>query len=615
MHFVLAWVIVLFTGVCTADMMGYNSSFRVSSSADLVTAAETRDGHDYSTIQLNITSVQTPYYITSVEKRVRIPLSTSDERMVISAANINDYTVFHPADAAQYTQQTIPFGQYLHFGPLDPTKAIFVGYDIISATDTFSVYLVTQTEYQNLQNQQSFQYYTSFSKIDTQSARFLSAGVPANYFTEQLYLIIIAGVQNLNGITLMMNVRVLNGSPNTCVSGSCPCSVNSCNSQGLCATDATGEVFPLCSCFTGYSGSQCSSYTCDTVVCGNHASCVGFETCSCDSGWIQTSSTNNPLECNHDSANECESYCNSNTPGTCKSYIYDESASPSASLESIDCSPNPIAKFAIARNVMVETLDGTSVQVCLSPDPYNPTASIIKCVIAASSNGHQTQCLLSSSPSTDGIVGGNSTSLYLFVTGCSSGSSSSCSLRYAVELSCADQVIVLPGTDSQDDLLSNIERLSPLELGALGCGAALILGLLILLIMWMRRRQRSSNQSRAAEPGTASNHPIRNESIATDDAIMNVYASRPHMELNNVLAAPVHGGESVSFLQMQPFRSSAASPAAAEFAHSRAPSLRESIGLQQGNANGTGSIRSNNSIVEPPASQNDYRAQNLYEIP
>jgi hypothetical protein len=184
-----------------------------------------------------------------------------------------------------------------------------------------------------------------------------------------------------------------------------------------------------------------------------------------------------------------------------------------------------------------------------------------------------------------------------------------------VELSCADQVIVLPGTDSQDDLLSNIERLSPLELGALGCGAALILGLLILLIMWMRRRQRSSNQSRAAEPGTASNHPIRNESIATDDAIMNVYASRPHMELNNVLAAPVHGGESVSFLQMQPFRSSAASPAAAEFAHSRAPSLRESIGLQQGNANGTGSIRSNNSIVEPPASQNDYRAQNLYEIP
>jgi hypothetical protein len=308
MHFVLAWVIVLFTGVCTADMMGYNSSFRVSSSADLVTAAETRDGHDYSTIQLNITSVQTPYYITSVEKRVRIPLSTSDERMVISAANINDYTVFHPADAAQYTQQTIPFGQYLHFGPLDPTKAIFVGYDIISATDTFSVYLVTQTEYQNLQNQQSFQYYTSFSKIDTQSARFLSAGVPANYFTEQLYLIIIAGVQNLNGITLMMNVRVLNGSPNTCVSGSCPCSVNSCNSQGLCATDATGGVFPLCSCFTGYSGSQCSSYTCDTVVCGNHASCVGFETCSCDSGWIQTSSTNNPFECNAMVAASCSDF-------------------------------------------------------------------------------------------------------------------------------------------------------------------------------------------------------------------------------------------------------------------------------------------------------------------
>ena len=87
-----------------------------------------------------------------------------------------------------------------------------------------------------------------------------------------------------------------------CISGSCVCKSSwlgsvcdipncpgtpDCNLQGMCETDPV--LGPICNCFKGFSGSDCSSaVTCLNDCTGNHGTCVTNTTspyCQCKSEW------------------------------------------------------------------------------------------------------------------------------------------------------------------------------------------------------------------------------------------------------------------------------------------------------------------------------------------
>ncbi|KAI0490354.1 hypothetical protein F4859DRAFT_6226 [Xylaria cf. heliscus] len=57
-----------------------------------------------------------------------------------------------------------------------------------------------------------------------------------------------------------------------------------CSSNGFCErpTSPSGDL--TCSCFAGFTGNTCESYTCRND-CANHGACVGANQCDCDEGW------------------------------------------------------------------------------------------------------------------------------------------------------------------------------------------------------------------------------------------------------------------------------------------------------------------------------------------
>ncbi|ORY71027.1 phytase [Pseudomassariella vexata] len=53
---------------------------------------------------------------------------------------------------------------------------------------------------------------------------------------------------------------------------------DACNQGGFCATDAS------CSCFAGFNGTSCESFTCHDD-CSGHGTCIGANICECESHW------------------------------------------------------------------------------------------------------------------------------------------------------------------------------------------------------------------------------------------------------------------------------------------------------------------------------------------
>ena len=52
-------------------------------------------------------------------------------------------------------------------------------------------------------------------------------------------------------------------------------------------------VYFLCSCYTGFTGANCSQPTCTTVNnCSNHGECIEAELCKCDMGYNGTDCSN-----------------------------------------------------------------------------------------------------------------------------------------------------------------------------------------------------------------------------------------------------------------------------------------------------------------------------------
>ncbi|KAK8880080.1 hypothetical protein PGQ11_001374 [Apiospora arundinis] len=59
-----------------------------------------------------------------------------------------------------------------------------------------------------------------------------------------------------------------------------------CHKSGFCAaaTPDTDPTTPPCSCFAGFTGDTCASFTCRNN-CSGHGTCAGANLCQCDEGW------------------------------------------------------------------------------------------------------------------------------------------------------------------------------------------------------------------------------------------------------------------------------------------------------------------------------------------
>ncbi|KAI0814516.1 hypothetical protein GGR55DRAFT_435216 [Xylaria sp. FL0064] len=57
-----------------------------------------------------------------------------------------------------------------------------------------------------------------------------------------------------------------------------------CNFNSFCEPSSRLPSYPICSCFAGFSGSACESYSCRSN-CSSHGTCIGANQCSCDYGW------------------------------------------------------------------------------------------------------------------------------------------------------------------------------------------------------------------------------------------------------------------------------------------------------------------------------------------
>ncbi|KAG4412259.1 hypothetical protein IFR04_014608 [Cadophora malorum] len=54
-----------------------------------------------------------------------------------------------------------------------------------------------------------------------------------------------------------------------------------CHSSGFCTKKRSGTT---CSCFAGFAGPSCQTFTC-TDSCSGHGTCIGANECKCESGW------------------------------------------------------------------------------------------------------------------------------------------------------------------------------------------------------------------------------------------------------------------------------------------------------------------------------------------
>ncbi|KAI0835732.1 3-phytase [Hypoxylon sp. FL0890] len=57
-----------------------------------------------------------------------------------------------------------------------------------------------------------------------------------------------------------------------------------CSLSGFCQSNSSGEVETSCSCFAGFTGDDCSAFTCRNN-CSAHGQCIGANLCQCDEGW------------------------------------------------------------------------------------------------------------------------------------------------------------------------------------------------------------------------------------------------------------------------------------------------------------------------------------------
>ncbi|KAI3325141.1 phytase [Xylariaceae sp. AK1471] len=57
-----------------------------------------------------------------------------------------------------------------------------------------------------------------------------------------------------------------------------------CNFNGFCERSVHHSGSPTCSCFAGFTGDTCESYTCRNN-CSDHGVCIGANQCNCDEGW------------------------------------------------------------------------------------------------------------------------------------------------------------------------------------------------------------------------------------------------------------------------------------------------------------------------------------------
>ena len=59
------------------------------------------------------------------------------------------------------------------------------------------------------------------------------------------------------------------------------------------AKSLTIWMYFVCSCYTGFTGANCSQPTCTTMNnCSNHGACIEAELCKCDMGYNGTDCSN-----------------------------------------------------------------------------------------------------------------------------------------------------------------------------------------------------------------------------------------------------------------------------------------------------------------------------------
>ncbi|KAI1076605.1 phytase [Whalleya microplaca] len=57
-----------------------------------------------------------------------------------------------------------------------------------------------------------------------------------------------------------------------------------CNISGFCTGGSENGTQPSCSCFAGFEGATCASFTCRNN-CSSHGACIGANQCECNAGW------------------------------------------------------------------------------------------------------------------------------------------------------------------------------------------------------------------------------------------------------------------------------------------------------------------------------------------